>query len=121
MFAGFGRSTVYQTLPVLLVFNPQRQASEIKGNEHTKLKHYANTGEGSFDALRAHNSNAGIKHVVGGELTLRARRLSLSKDKGERLSPKSDHYGPGDGSDNKESTTLSCSTPPLSSQSIHIT
>lgn len=47
-------------------------------------------------------------------------QLSLSKDKGERLSPKSDHYGPGDGSDNKESTTLSCSTPPLSSQSIHI-
>jgi len=48
-------------------------------------------------------------------------QLNLSKDKGERLSPKSDHYGPGDGSDNKESTTLSCSTPPLSSLSIHIT
>lgn len=48
-------------------------------------------------------------------------QLSLRKDKGERLSPKSDHYGPGDGSDNKESSTLGCSTPPLSSQSIHIT
>lgn len=48
-------------------------------------------------------------------------QLSLRKDKGETLSPKSDHYGPGDGSDNKESTTLGCSTPPLSSQSIHIT
>ncbi|RXN26632.1 hypothetical protein ROHU_005686 [Labeo rohita] len=47
--------------------------------------------------------------------------LSLRKDKEERLGPKSDHYGPGDGSDNKESTTLGCSTPPLSSQSIHIT
>lgn len=37
--SGFGRSTVYQALPVLLVFNPQRQAVEIKGNEHTKVEH----------------------------------------------------------------------------------
>lgn len=36
--SGFGRSTVYQALPVL-VFNPQRQAAEIKGNEHTKVQH----------------------------------------------------------------------------------
>lgn len=48
-------------------------------------------------------------------------QLSLRKDKAERLSPISDHYGPEDGSDNKESSTLGCSTPHLSSQSIHIT
>lgn len=37
--SGFGRSTVYHALPpVLLVFNPQRQTAEIKGNEHTKVQ-----------------------------------------------------------------------------------